>query len=391
MKEFLELYREVSAYVGQASMASVVDWKKSLRQDSFLSSQYAAVMEGLGQVYTVHEPEKSSSLPIAKKELTLLTWNIERGKRWSEASATIQSHADMKDFDLILLTEVDWGMARSSNVCVAEELGRALDCYAYFVPAYFNLTLGHGVERGISGQNQIGLHGQAILSRWPLSHLTAFSLPNATDKLASREARLGHKRALYGTLDWQGSDLGVVCVHLDAFSSPKARRQQMKALLEHCPTDLPVIVGGDWNTNSLDATSGWQLAASVTRRVLHPGPLAMIREYFVRPYHYFDKPLFRLLKEHGFTCEGFNEEKEGTFDVYYNDTELGFMAMDQFPRWILEWISRQIQRQGGKISMKLDWFAGKGIYPTDARVIRLNTNLSQRISDHQPIRLVISK
>ena len=58
--------------------------------------------------------------------------------------------------------------------------------------------------------------------------------------------------------------------------------------------------------------------------------------------------------------EPFNEEGAGTFDLLVNDHELGAMAQDQFPLWVLKMINRIVEKSGGRFSLKLDWFAARG-------------------------------
>ena len=240
-------------------------------------------------------------------------------------------------------------------------------------------------------------------------------MPNAINKLKSKEARLGEKRALLGGLQLGSQQITLACAHLDAFSSPKTRKQQLyevvkacsykaiavegeapSALLKEGATRAPIIdsnvlIAGDWNTNSINSTSGPTLFKSILCQLLLPGPRKMIQEHFPYPYRKFDKPLFDMLTKSGFDYESLNEEGVGTFDLFENNHEMGMMVSDQYPRWLIKKVNDVIIRSGGLVSLKLDWFAGKNIQGKNKKVIRLKKGEdyihSQRPSDHHPIYL----
>src|SRR5262245_11001526 len=51
-----------------------------------------------------------------------LAWNIERGNRFEGVVDALKNHAELKDKDVLLLTELDYGMARSGNRFVARDI-----------------------------------------------------------------------------------------------------------------------------------------------------------------------------------------------------------------------------------------------------------------------------
>ena len=92
-----------------------------------------------------------------------MAWNIERGRRpdlWVVVPAIAAA-------DVLLLTEVDRGMARTGNRHLARELAEQLGMAYAFGPAFRELTRGGRLERLRSrGQsNAEALHGVAVLSR----------------------------------------------------------------------------------------------------------------------------------------------------------------------------------------------------------------------------------
>lgn len=359
--------------------------------NAFLREKSKEIRAQLFQVFEVYRPSQVKQSSFKKTALQAITWNLERGKNFEAILETFQLSPHFKNVDLFFLTEVDWGMARSGNRNIAAELGEALGYYAYFAPSYFNLTQGHGSERHIQGKNKYALHGKALLSRYPLENLRSVGMPNATNKLKSKEARLGEKRALMADLKQGESKIALACIHLDAFSSPKARMQQLSEVVKACAFDTHVLLAGDWNTNSINSTSGLSLFRSMLRQLLTPGPHKMIQEHFPYPYRKFDKQLFSMLRQNDFDFESLNELGVGTFDLFENDHEMGAMVGDQYPRWLVHKVNDVIIRSGGLISLKLDWFAGRRLQAQTSKVLRLHQGedyqSSQRPSDHHPIYL----
>jgi endonuclease/exonuclease/phosphatase family metal-dependent hydrolase len=355
-----------------------------------LAQSIESLLDSCGEVFV--PPAAAVRASPSSQPLKAVTWNIERGKRFDLLVQTLTTHPDLRDADVFFLTEVDWGMARSGNRNVAADLGKATGLYAYFAPSYFNLTAGHGSERRIEEPNAVGLHGKAILSRYPLVNLRVGAMTNATNKFNSKEVRVGRKRSLVADLPIEGGCLALACVHLDAFSSPKMRafqfREAVRPLVNGAPS-TPALVAGDWNTNTMDSTSGRTLFLSVLRQLVAPGPKRMIRSHHAYPYRKFDRPLFKTLNNLGLDYETLNEEGTGTFDLLTGDLELGQMAKDQFPEWILRWINRIVEQSGGRFSLKLDWFAGKGLRPLQKKVVRLSPSgpAAGRPSDHHPVLL----
>ena len=97
---------------------------------------------------------------------------------------------------MLLLTELDYGMARSGNRHVAREMAERLGMAYAFAPCYVNLSKGSGLESGAEGENAQALHGNAVLSRWPVRRAWSVALPNGKDKLRGREKGWGAQRAV---------------------------------------------------------------------------------------------------------------------------------------------------------------------------------------------------
>lgn len=367
-----------------------VAWHKELRRNRELHKLSLQISELLNTCATVHTPQNPTD-PTIRPDSShrAVCWNIERGKNFSGILKTLQEHPELKDADFYFLTEVDWGMARSENRNITADLAKALGLYGYFAPSYYNFTKGHGVERSFGGKNALGLHGKSILSRLPLTNLRPVPMPNATDKLTAEEARLGQKRALLGDVQLGEKTLTLACAHLDAFSSPKSRQVQLAQTAKACGSEKHALLAGDWNTNTLDSTSTARLIPWLIYQLCFFRPVKMVRDHHPYPERHFDRPLFSMLEAHGFNFRNCNPIGVGTYDLVSNDRELGQMAGDQFPLWALKYVNRLITKAGGRISLKLDWFAAKNLNCIGSQVIRLDDGrgpaLEKRASDHHPV------
>ncbi len=154
----------------------------------------------------------------AKSSYRLLAWNIERGIEFEAQMEEFGGHDYLRSADVLLLTETDVGMARSGNRNVARDLARELGLNYAFAPCYLNLSKGAGVESESSGENDVGLHGNALLSRYPLRNPRRIALGNGRDKMRGREKRLGQQAAIAAEVDLPGLPLTACSVHLDAQS-----------------------------------------------------------------------------------------------------------------------------------------------------------------------------
>lgn len=354
-----------------------------------VASALATAISGLlPQVIAVYEPSQVRA-PDLSKPFRAVAWNIDRGKKTDEVVRCLQTHPQLREADFILLTETDWGMARSGNRNVTADIAAALNMHAWFAPAYLNLTAGHGAERVMGGQNDYGLHGNSLLSRYPLSNLRVVKLKNATDKFRSKEVRLGQQTALVADLVAGDRCVTLGCVHLDAYSSQRQRALQLREILRALPSQGPVIIGGDFNTSTYNVRHTVFTALGLIYKTLFFGPNRIMRNHYLHPYKRFDRPVFRELERCGMDYRRCNELGVGTFDIVLGDEAMRAMASDKFPRFVQHYVEWAVGLNGGGCSTRLDWFAAKNITPIESRVIRLSeatqNAIEYRISDHHPI------
>src|SRR5512141_1798430 len=181
-----------------------------------------------------------------EKTIKALAWNIERGSRFEGIVEALKSHRELSDKDVLLLTELDLGMARSGNRFVARELAERLGLNYAFAPVYIALQKGSGVESEMAGENTNSIHGLAMFSKYPMTNVHAVPLPNGKDKMKGKEKRLGHLRALFADIEHPAGTFRAVTIHLDSHCSRAHRRKQMKIILDHLDTlpRIPTILGG---------------------------------------------------------------------------------------------------------------------------------------------------
>jgi endonuclease/exonuclease/phosphatase family metal-dependent hydrolase len=296
----------------------------------------------------------------ARDRYRLVAWNIERGAGFEGQLDVFRAHPHIKDFDVLLLTECDLGMARSGNREVAQALARELGLYYVFVPCYLNLTKGSGLERAISGENEVGLHGNAVLSRYPLSGARRIPLPNGIDKVASREKRLGCQTVAAADVEFPGWRLTVASVHLDAQSSQPHRRDQMRQVLDGLPPAGPAVLGGDWNTTTYNSSRAvWSILGFWLRVFM--GVDHVIRNHYLHPYNLFERDLFRLLEERGFDYRRSNQVGEPTILYEFGDHKTRQNLGEWVPAWCFHFIRWALRNHGGKCPFKIDWFAARSV------------------------------
>ncbi len=319
-----------------------------------------------------------------------VAWNLERGIKLDGIIKELKEHSDLKDSDLFLLTELDNGMARSGNLNVPREIAESLKLNYAFAPCYLALNKGSGVEAFIEGENNISIHGNALMSRYPVLNAHLLSLPNGKDKMQGKEKRIGCLRAVVADIDHPKGMFRAVSIHLDAHSTQKHRHEQIKIVLDHLEKlepKLPVVIGGDWNTTTFNSSRAVYSILGYCRRVLM-GVRNVIQNHYPHPDRWFERKLFREIEKRGYNYKDLNEIGVGT--LHYNmknlaaNTNLG----DWVPRWCFWFIFWAMKKNNGVCSLKLDWFTGKDIQVAKNTKPKVVGNLKDEtgvLSDHDAI------
>ena len=325
----------------------------------------------------------SESAPM-KEKYRFVGWNLERGIQFDGQLAVLREHPYLSKADVLLLTETDVGMARSGNRAVAQELALALGMYYAFVPCYLNLSKGAGIERESGGLNELGLHGNAVLSRYPIRNVRHVCLRNGKDKMTGREKRLGRQTAIVADIDFPNFTVVTVSVHLDAQSSQRHRRDQMQDVLDYLDNG-PTIIGGDWNTTTYNSSRALNAIFGFWLRVFM-GVDNVIKNHYLQPYQYFEKELFELIETRGFNYSECNRLGERTTSYDVEDVKTNKNLREWVPAWCFAFIRWALRNHNGKCPLKIDWFASRGLRCEDPKIIRdVREGRVVPLSDHDAI------
>ncbi len=325
----------------------------------------------------------------ARDRYRILCWNIERGAQLEAQLHEFRTHPYLRGCDVLLLVETDAGMARSANRDVAREFARHLGMHYAFLPCYLSLVKGSGVEREAVGANELGLHGNAILSRYPIRRPRAVQLRNGIDKMACRERRIGSQKALVAEIDLPGLPLAVACVHLDANSSQRHRADQMSEVVAALPASGAALIGGDWNTTTFDSSSAFRAILGYGLRVLM-GAGNVIRNHYLHPYRRFEKELFGRLEAAGFDYLRSNRAGEPTIRYTVNDERAFKNLAEWVPLWCFPFIRWALRNHGGGCPLKIDWFATRGLEAQNPVILdEFREGRAVPLSDHDAIGLEV--
>lgn len=348
----------------------------------------------------IHGLPKASVLCPPISFLRVATWNIQRGLRLESLIDILRTHPALQDLDVLMLNEVDLGMARSGNRHVAAEVGEALGMAHVFGNSYLCLDAGDPVDRlrGGSGQNTHAMHGNAILSRWPLRRACNVPVFVTKDKFHSSEKRLGAKRALWAQVETPLGPVVLASAHLDSVASSSQRARQLGDLVASLPAGLPVVLGGDLNTHTYDVSSTGGLVRNLWQKLLRGGFPHAIHHY-MHPWEVYETPVFRVLEEAGFRWRECNDLSRGTLRYEVGTFESESAVREHLPGvavWVLRW---RLRPWNGVAPLRMDWMAVRGLQPlgdgerTDSggrrslapRVVERPLWQGTRISDHDPL------
>ena len=343
-----------------------------------------------GVLKTVVQEDFAPDVSTSRSSIRAAAWNIERGTQLEGVIRVLKEHPLLQDSDILLLTELDLGMARSNNRLVAQEVAQELKLNYAFAPCYIALNKGSGLESEVPGENLQALHGNALFSRYPLREAHSVAMPNGKDLMWGKEKRLGYQQAVVATIDHPSGPVRVVSLHLDAHSTQKHRCRQMKIVLDHLEnldSSFPVLIGGDWNTSTYNSSRAIYSILGYCRRVLM-GVRHVVENHNPYPDRWFERHLFRELERQGYRYQDLNEPGVCTLHYDVQDLAANKRMGDWIPGWCFWFINWALQRHDGCCSIKLDWFAGKGISPSPnspPRVVGDVHGEEMILSDHDPI------
>ncbi|MDK1384069.1 endonuclease [Sinorhizobium sp. 8-89] len=295
-----------------------------------------AVMASLEEMNTL----EIGGAPPAREPLafpfTVAAWNLERCLFPEESAA----HLDATGASLVLLSEMDNGMARTGQRHPTAEIAVALGMqYAYGVE-FIELGLGSDTEREFckDGFNEKGFHGNALLAAAPFNR--PFMLRLWGERLwfmdGGDQPRVGERLAIGAVIETRAGPFVAISTHLESATTAAYRERQVKELIDALDATfpgLPVLIGGDLNSGN------------------HIGG------------DFEAEGLFAMSAERGFTRHG------GPID-----------GMTTRPSLITRWPKR---------AMKLDWFLARGLKIGKSHIIPSPDSSGRPLSDHDLITCVV--
>lgn len=333
--------------------------RAALRDGPVDAASFAAAFARMDCLHALEQVPPPQPAPPPPGALRVLFWNAERLK-YGAASAELLRRAEA---DVILLCEVDVGMARSGNLHTVAALAEELGAGYLFGVEFVELALGDARERAwhAGTENRAGLHGAAILSRLPLERPALVRLETSGRWFDGRfgERRVGGRMALLAEVATAAGPVSLAVVHYESHTDPTDRLASTRTLLDaidaHAP-GLPVLIGGDLNCSSFDRETKRSAAAVAAALALDPDRL-------VRPERY--EPLFAHAAARGYTWRDCN----------------------------LEGVATQRTRPDGTPRppfAKLDWFLARGLACRAPAILPATDARGVAISDHEALLVTVA-
>jgi len=391
--EVRELARQLAAFPTRAALEASAGWPL----------QAALLEELLGTIHTGGSPNpcaRTNGSGAAAQEagahatVRAVQWNILKGIAFEEIARALSDHPALRGADVILLNEVDVGMSRSGNRHVARDLAERLGLHWAYVPSYLELTKGPGRDALAPGENEIGLHGVAILTRERPAALAAIGLPGIFDYFPHTEKRIGRRQGLVASLP-EGWIVGAV--HLEVRNTPAARARQLAAYLDgvelFCARETAagrpvrrVLLGGDLNTHTFARGTLGRGVRGFLRLLLTPR--ARLWRQLRRPWTGGREPLFAHLARRGYAWEPLSEELHTAWAPLHTIEEARGLA-----RLVDPWLAHAMGPERRGLPLRLDWFMGRGVEPAEpagcARTLVELLDADPVPSDHAPLVLVV--
>lgn len=299
------------------------------------SETHRTLMDQMEAMHLLEERWPSGTRPLPA-EFTVAAWNLERCLDPEGSAALLKQHAP----DIILLSEMDAGMARTAQRNTTADLAREMGMgYAYGVE-FHEMDLGGDTEKEFctDDYNAFGWHGNALLSRAKPLKTALVRLDDHGHWFCSEysddpaQPRVGGRMAVMAVIPTAGGDICAISTHLESATDAAHRQSQMDRLIAAADAFAPglrVIIGGDLNTGNHLPDADWTL-----------------------------ETLFDSARRQGFS--------------WGNNAD----GMTTRKSRITRWPTR---------AMKLDWFASRGFETRGATIVPALDRTDTPLSDHELI------
>jgi len=284
-------------------------------------------------------------------------WNIEHGNRYAQIAAALNDHPQLQAADLVLLNEVDLGMARSGNRDVAGDLAQVLGFHGAWAPLFLETTTGRDDDPAAAGQrgNQEALFGLAILARWPIGEVRVIELPSPARFQYDAEGMYGRYIALVAMIERPIEPFVAVTTHLEVHRTRAHRAAQMSVITQALVREgRPVILAGDFNSHTFDRGRWWD--PLLGGAVLAGWSEDAVRERLLNPDRGSARERsFDVLRAARFEWHALNDRRPTLR-----------LRLQRLPetRGPLGWLGARVgglmARAERRAQLRLDWFAGRG-------------------------------
>lgn len=335
----------------RSSIPAIDTFKLAAIQDTSDRKTHDELLAGLPGIH-VMELDNARATEVSSFPLFVVCWNGERGR-------FVLEKAPIPSAQIYLLNEMDVGMARTENLHTVRELAKRLGLNYVFAVEFLELTKGEPEEREAPGENERGLHGNAILTSYEIRKPRLLRLEGGARWLDDEQKRIGSRMALICELETPAGPLRTLCTHLESEAPPELRKRQMKQVLQYLDeeaSEVATVIGGDLNTWTFDKRNEKE------REQLKGDPETPAR--LLRPMKW--EPLFEDLASHGFAFEELNDLSRGTYPV-----------------------------PGFPIEARLDWIVARGVRVAEGEIspavipAPYSEHLGRPVSDHHALRVCL--
>lgn len=261
--------------------------------------------------------------------ITVGAWNLERCL-FPEDSAQ-----KVADCDVVLVSEMDNGMARTAQRNTTRDMAGQLGMgYAYAVE-FLELGLGSPIEHEFctADFNARGYHGNGLMAWSALVAPFALRLWGQRQWFSDAEQpRLGERIAVGARIETVAGPMIAVSTHLESACGPEHRERQVRGLIAELDAafpGMPVLIGGDLNTGNHN-NGDWRAEG-----------------------------LFDAARAAGYSVHGGPEDQQTTR-----------------PSLITRWPER---------AMKLDWFLARGLRIGETEIRSSLDGTGRPLSDHDAV------
>jgi endonuclease/exonuclease/phosphatase family metal-dependent hydrolase len=189
----------------------------------------------------VGEPSWITRGVPADVDLSVITWNIERGKAYD----SILSELRRLDPDIVLLQEADRFCRRTGYRDVARDLAHALGMNW--------VAAGEFQEIGEARGTQPALHGQATLSKFPIEQTEVLRF-KAQARWRWSINPLQPRRGGRIALKVRTGGLLLYNTHIESGRNERLRHRQIDEMLADQSREagaMPIVMGGDFNNGPI--------------------------------------------------------------------------------------------------------------------------------------------